>query len=307
MTALYIALWTGLALLVIHLILGWILCSFSTGVKRQSLEEGRKWQEEHYDISWYDPLEKNDYTVKSYDGYVLHAEALKNPAETQQYVLISHGYTDNRFGSLKYARMYLDLGFNVIIYDLRAHGLNEKTFVSYSVRESKDLLEMIRDARMRFPDMVLFGLHGESLGAATTAAVMKYRPEVDFAAADCGFSEIRSIMKTGLRSMHLPFFFVGIAGMFSKLRHGISFREMTPADALDENSVPMLFIHGEEDSFIPPSHSEIMQKRTAGYSELHLIEGAKHAQAALKAPEEYERILGAFIEKVKEGKTENDG
>ena len=287
----------GLLLLVI-LLLGNYLCSFSTGVKRQSLPEARKWQEEHYDISWYDTLEKTDYTVKSYDGYVLHAQFLKNPQKTPDYVLISHGYTDNRFGSLKYTKMYLDLGFNVILYDLRAHGLNEKTYVTYSIRESKDLSVLLSDSRERYPEMRYFGIQGESLGAATSVAVLKYRPKLDFVVADCGFSEITSVLKGGLRGMHLPVFFVYVASLFSKLRRGHFFREMRPIDSLPGNTVPILFIHGAADDFILPAHSERMKAATAGYSELHLIPGAGHAASALTAPEEYRNITESFLKKI---------
>ena len=125
MTAVWIVLAAICALLVA---LGFFLAKFSMSIRRQTLEQARAWQAEHYDIAWYDGLEKQDYTIQSDDGYTLHVELLRNPAPSDRYVLISHGYTDNRFGSLKYTRIYLELGFNVILYDLRGHGENEPTF-----------------------------------------------------------------------------------------------------------------------------------------------------------------------------------
>ena len=63
------------AILAVLLILiigaGFFFASSSMGIRRQTLDEARKWQEEHYDLSWYDPLEKTDYQVASYDGYTL--------------------------------------------------------------------------------------------------------------------------------------------------------------------------------------------------------------------------------------------
>ena len=92
-----------IAVLILALLmgLGFFLAKIPMTGRRQTLEEARAWQEEHYDLSWYDPLEKTDYTVKSRDGYILHAQFLKNPGDTDRYILISHGYTDNRFGALK--------------------------------------------------------------------------------------------------------------------------------------------------------------------------------------------------------------
>ena len=292
-----IALIIVLALAVLLLALGYFLERFATGIKRQTLEQAREWQAAHYDISWYDALEKTDYIVKADDGYALHVQYLQNPKPTDRYILISHGYTDNRLGSLKYTRMYLDLGFNVILYDLRGHGENEVTFCTYSIRESRDLNALIQDCRDRYFNASLFGLHGESMGSATSVAVLKYKPRVDFVVADCGFSEIISVMQGGLRGMHLPSFMVYVASFWSRLLHGYSFRKMRPIDSLADNQVPILFIHGEKDDFILPSHSEAMQKATQGYSELHLIPGAAHAASVLTAPEDYQRYVSEFLKK----------
>jgi len=286
-----------IAVLILALLmgLGFFLAKIPMTGRRQTLEEARAWQEEHYDLSWYDPLEKTDYTVKSRDGYILHAQFLKNPGDTDRYILISHGYTDNRFGALKYAYMYLELGFNVIVYDLRGHGLNEPAICTYSIRESQDLLAMIQDSRERFRNMAILGIHGESLGAATSVAVLKEKPPVDFVVADCGFSDIVPVLKGAMKGMHLPGFLVYLVSVCARIRYGYSFREMRPIESLRENHIPILFIHGAEDSFILPEHSERMKAATKGYAELHLIPGAGHAMSVLTDPKKYQAIVRGFL------------
>lgn len=286
-----------IAVLILALLmgLGFFLAKIPMTGRRQTLEEARAWQEEHYDLSWYDPLEKTDYTVKSRDGYILHAQFLKNPGDTDRYILISHGYTDNRFGALKYAYMYLELGFNVIVYDLRGHGLNEPAICTYSIRESQDLLAMIQDSRERFRNMAILGIHGESLGAATSVAVLKEKPPVDFVVADCGFSDIVPVLKGAMKGMHLPGFLVYLVSVCARIRYGYSFREMRPIESLRENHIPILFIHGAEDSFILPEHSERMKAATKGYAELHLIPGAGHAMSVLTDPKAYQAIVRKFL------------
>ncbi len=294
----------GVIAVVVLLILltgmGFYLAKFSMTGKRQTLEEARAWQEAHYDLAWYDALEKTDYTVKSEDGYVLHAQFLKNPAaaDPARYIILSHGYTDNRLGALKYARMYLERGFHVIIYDLRGHGLNEPTFCTYSARERKDLLAMIQECRTRYPDAACLGLHGESLGAATSIAVLEEKPPVDFVVADCGFCDIVPVLQGGLKGMHLPPFLVHIASVCAKICYGYSFREMRPIESLKENQVPILFIHGADDTFILPEHSERMKAATKGYAEMHLIRGAGHAMSMLTDPETYKKHVDSFFEAI---------
>ena len=283
-------------LVVLLAAVGFLLAQYSmAGGKRQTLEEAWAWQESHYDLSWYATLEKTDYTVTSFDGYVLHAQFLKNPGDTGRFILISHGYTDNRFGALKYAYMYLEQGFNIIIYDLRGHGLNKPDFCTYTIRERKDLLAMIEDSRKRYSNATLFGIHGESLGAATSVAVLDEKPPVDFVVADCGFSEIIPVLKIGLKMMHLPGFLVYIASVCAKIRYGYSFRQMRPIDSLKDNTIPILFIHGADDSFILPEHSRRMKDASKGFTKLCLISGAPHAVSVLTDPDTYRKTVSEFL------------
>jgi len=272
----------------------WLPSFVMTG-SRQTLEEAFAWQTDHYDTSFYDTLKKTDYTVTGSDGYILHAELLENPKLSTEYVIITHGYTDNRFGALKYVPAYLDLGFNCIIYDLRGHGENEQTFTTYGIREALDLECLIEDARQRYPDMTMLGLHGESLGAATTVTVLKYRPQVDFAVSDCGFSDIENVLREGFRHSGVPQFLFSLADLGARIRYHYALKDMRPIDSLDDNEIPVLFLHGEEDDLILPKNSEDMAVRTKGRSEFHTIPGAGHAESVIVDPVLYEHYLADFL------------
>ncbi len=284
-------------LLVLLAALTWWLPSFSMTGNRQTLDEAMQWQKDHYDFSFYDGLEKTDYTVTSYDGYVLHAEFLKNPEPSTKYVIISHGYTDNRYGALKYAPAYLELGYNIVVYDLRGHGENEPTFTTYGIREGQDLDYLIKDTRERYTDITELGIHGESLGAATTVTCLKYKPDIDFAVADCGFSDIENVLKGLYKSFHVPTVVVDLADVGSRLRYHYAIKDMRPIDSLDDNEIPVLFIHGSNDDFIVPKNSEDMYKRTKGRTEFHTIPGATHANSVLTEPDMYKDIVKEFLEK----------
>ncbi len=302
------------------------LASYTGHGYRQTLDEAMEWQKNHYDVSWYDELETEVYTVNSYDGYVLHAQICKNPVPTDRYVILTHGYTDNRFGMLKYMKMYLDRGYHCVIYDIRGHGENEKAVCTYSIREGKDLYEMIRDTRNRYPDLKVLGLHGESLGAASTASVMGYGMwaksdglgdtlPVDFAVADCGFADIENVLEGAMQHMidkktgggtdagkisPLTKALVKCSSAAFRIRYGYSYGQMKPITHLADNQVPMLFIHGLEDTFITPDNSRRMSKATAGYSEYRLIPGAGHAESAIRQPELYREYLYGFLDHVSE-------
>lgn len=282
-------------LLVLLAALTWWLPSASMTGNRQTIDEAIKWQKDHYDLSFYDDLEKTDYTVSSYDDYVLHVQFLKNPKPSTKYVIISHGYTDNHIGALKYAPTYLDLGYNIVVYDLRGHGENERTFTTYGIREGQDLDYLIKDTRERYTDISELGIHGESLGAATTVTCLKYKPDVDFAVADCGFSDIENVLKNLYKSHHVPTVIVDLADIGSRLRYHYAIKDMRPIDSLDDNTIPVLFIHGADDTFILPKNSEDMYKRTKSRTEFHTIPGATHANSVLTEPEMYKEIVKGFL------------
>lgn len=287
----------AMALVVLAAAFVWWFPSFVMTGKRQTLEEAMQWQSEHYDTSFYQELERQDYVVEGYDGYLLHAELLLNPQPTDRYVILSHGYTDNRLGSLKYVPMYLARGHNCIVYDLRGHGENEPTFTTYGILEGRDLACLVKDTRERYRNLTQLGLHGESLGAASTISSLKWHPDVDFVVADCGFSDIENVLREAYRNAHVPEALFDVASFGSSLRYHYALKDMRPIDSLAENDVPILFVHGADDDFIPPRNSEDMAKATRGYSEVHIVAGAGHAESILVEPDAYGGYVTAFLER----------
>jgi len=263
--------------------------------RRQTLEEAYEWQRARYDTTFYENAEKVRYEVEGDGGYILHAELLINPEPTTKYVILTHGHTDNRMGSLKYSAMYMRLGFNCLIYDLRGHGENAEHIVTFGLLEAADLKCLIEDTRKRYPDLTMLGLHGESLGAATSVTCMKYKPEVDFVVADCGFADIENVLHHISVLGPLSRYSVALTNLGVKLRYHYTFDEMRPIDSLDENEIPILFMHGEDDNFILPENSKRMFERTKGVKMFHTIPGAVHAGSVLKDPETYEKYVKEFL------------
>lgn len=292
----YIVLGIGGVLLAVYLLVGVFLSNYSLNINRQSYDEALNWAKEHYDISWFNKNDENAYVIKSFDDYEIHMYFYKNQIDTNKYIIISHGYTDNHYGDLKYMRVYLSLGYNVITYDLRGHGENAKTYCSYSIRESKDLSKIIEDTRNRYDNIEVLGIHGESLGAATSIATLKYKPDIDFVVADCGFARISTVLKNGIKSLHLPVFLYYGASFITKLRTGFFYEDMSPIDDLENNKIPIMFIHGGSDDFIDKSNSEMMNKKTGGASDILIIDKATHAESVIADFDSYYKAVEKFLD-----------
>lgn len=62
--------------------------------------------------------------------------------------------------------------------------------------------------------------------------------------------------------------------------------------------LPILFLHGGADAFVPPAMAEACCAACAGEKKLAIFEEAAHAQSHFKHPEQYEHEFFAFVERV---------
>lgn len=246
----------------------------------------------------YDELPKEEFFIKSYDGYELGTIYVPAAEPSDKYVIISHGYGGCRLGNVKYMHMFRDLGYNCVMYDDRGHGDNAKAYTTMGVRESKDLMAVIAYVYERFGDDILLGLHGESMGSGLTTNALQYGLNVRFIVSDCGYNDLQKLLCGLIKTLHLPTFFAHTASVATKLIYGYYYHDVKPINYIRENEIPICFIHGEADDFIPCTHAKEMHEANKGYSELHLFEGAGHAFSIVSDEDRYRKIVKEFLEKV---------
>lgn len=290
------------ALLILLTIFSVAMSNYLCTPNGMSFDEEKEWAKAHGVWGELENYTTEEYTVKGKDDYILHCVFVENDntKDTGKYVIISHGYNSNRYGAAKYVPVYIDLGYSCVIYDLRGHGENEKSVCTIGNFESQDLIKIIDDTYERFGDDIYLGLHGESMGSSTSLSAMKYSPNVRFVVADCGFTNLYELIGTGFRSRRIAFT-EPCVDLALRALHGYSMKDTSAIDAIDGCTVPVCFIHGKNDTFITPDNSERLRERVAGYSELHLIDGAEHAQSReVLGKTAYEDIVGKFLDVVQE-------
>ena len=269
--------------------------------RRQTMQGSWDWEQEHVrDAKELTREMFTDYIVKGSKGEQIHTSYLPATEPSNRYVILAHGYTDNRYGMIKYAVHYRKLGFNCVLFDERGHGENAKEPCSYSVREVDFLLDVLRDTLERYGKDIVIGLQGESLGSATVLTSLKYdivRENVSFAVEDCGFSDIVPIILMVMKRVHVPAFMFGPINLFARMMYGISFKAARPIEAVKGNKIPLLVVHGAEDVFIYPWHGEAIFEASEGPKEIRMVEKAGHAFSAVVDPDGYYEMLKAFTEK----------
>jgi|LAHS01.1.fsa_nt_gb alpha-beta hydrolase superfamily lysophospholipase len=247
----------------------------------------------------YEKDSKEEVAIPSFDGYLLHGTYVPNAVPSKKYVIITHGNTYTRYGSLKYLDLFYKEGYNVLIYDDRGHGANAKNVCTMGLKEGRDLLAIIHYMYQRFGADIILGLHGESMGAAISLMVLEHHPKLAFAVVDCPYAELDDVLKHQLKiHYHLPGWLVPLSGKVCHLCYGYDFCKVKPIEAIKDNEVPLCFMHGDSDTFIDKSHSVRLSKATAGYSEVHFFEGAEHAKSFQLHPEEYRLTVHEFLKKI---------
>lgn len=241
----------------------------------------------------------NEHTLTTYDGKKIWVGFVPGNPKNKHYVILSHGYTSTRYGMYKYAVLWRKMGYHCVIYDNRGHGANAPAAITFGIRESKDLMMIIEDTYERYGRDIHIGLHGESMGAGLQLMALSYHPKVDFIVNDCGYSEILPVLRWKLQDkFHLLGKMADFASPFARLWFGYWFQEVRPIDRLKENEIPICFVHGDADTFTHCWHSKKMYEANKGYKELHLFEGADHAECVIVDTERYQKMMQDFIQKV---------
>lgn len=248
----------------------------------------------------YDSFEKEEFNITSFDGYQLRGELIKN--DSDKYVIVTHGYKYNMLGSIKYANIFHRLGYNIVIYDLRHFGANKKCFCSMGYYEPRDIIAVQEALYKRFGEDITIGLHGESLGCASSMLALGLSQKFDFFVADCGFTDLKVLlMDQAGKMLHLPAFMEYFTDFWMMLLHHYKFAGIRPIDVQEQNQVPILFFHGADDDFIVPEHTKRAFEACKAYKEMYIIDGAAHAQSYEKDPVGYEEKVTNFLETIHKG------
>jgi len=259
------------------------------------------------DISLYYSLLRMNVTIES-DGEILSATFLKHPTRYDLAVVISHSIAANRWDILNKAMLYIKLGFNVMIYDIRSHGLSTGDGCSFGYFEKQDLLEVVEYVRRILP-MAVIGVHGESLGAAISLQFLEISKitgvdeekvlTTDFVISDSSFASlVDEIYFTEGVSQGVIGLQIQTADYLAKYLSGFKFSKVSPMDGVTSKNakkMPIYFIHGEDDSIVPDTDSLDMFNKCEGNCKLWQVKDCGHIEAYDLYPDLYAQNLIEFL------------
>jgi uncharacterized protein len=219
-----------------------------------------------------------------------HIHAWWWPAEraSAPAVLYFHGSRWNLTGQLSRIQQLHDFGFAVLAIDYRGFGKSAGGVPSeQSVYEDARIAwqrftELVPDAHKRF-------IYGHSLGGAVA---------VDLAAELDRASEQHGEPASGLivESSFTTLVDVAKALSYSWLPvQWILSQKFDTIDKITQVKMPVLFVHGAADRFVPARFSQALYDATRAPKQLLLVEGATHNNSMRIGSDEYRAALRALF------------
>lgn len=250
---------------------------------------------------WLEDKPREDVYITSDDGLKLHGTFFSCPG-SRRAVVCFHGYTSeglNDYSSI--ARFYLEKGFNLMVVDERAHGKSEGTYIGFGCLDRLDARLWMEYVANRLGEDCRILLHGISMGGATVlmSTGLKLPKQVRGAVADCAFTSAWEVFSSVLKTMyHMPAFPVmQIADRMARREAGYGLDECNAREEVKKARIPILFIHGDADTFVPCSMVYELYEACGSEKDLLIIKGAAHAEAYYKDTSSYEQAVERLIER----------
>ena len=244
---------------------------------------------------------KEDFDVTTPDGTVLRGWKIRPRAANGDWILLFHGVSDNRTGTLGHAEFLLRHGYSVIMMDSRAHGESGGSMATYGWRERYDTVA-VSHALCSSESVRHLGALGVSMGAAIALQSAAVDPQIEAVAAEDPFANLREVSYDygGLdfspllgKTLFRP---ATIVALYEIARDGhFDPDAVSPMRAVAARPFPVLLVCGTRDHRIPCRHAEAIYRAATGPKELWIVEGAGHASALGRAPEQYEVRITRFF------------
>lgn len=240
-------------------------------------------------------------TIHSQDGLTLSGRYY-HTADNAPLAIGFHGYKSSWLRDFcGGADIAFQLGHNLLLIDERSHGKSQGRSITFGIKERQDLLLWVDYAVNRFGPEVKIILYGVSMGGATVvmASELDLPSNVKGIVADCPYSSpMDVILDVGKKRGFPPRLIKPFVVLGAKVYGGFDVRETTGAEAVKQAKIPILIIHGEDDTFVPPEMSAVIADANPQMVERHTFPGAYHALSYMVDTPRYEALVKGFIKKV---------
>lgn len=239
---------------------------------------------------------REDVDITSSDNLKLRGIYIQGDKALNRTMIIVHGYMVSSIWSLQFAELFLNEGWSVLLVDQRRHGRSQGKYSTYGYMEKHDLdrwVDWVIDKNG--PDCTI-GLHGQSMGGATVLEYAAINKHAKFIIADCPYSDMEKLIIHQMKFRHLPVYpIIYFFDYLLAVKTGFRMKEVSPIKVVEKCSIPMMFIHGQLDNFVPAYMSREMYDAKKDNKKLLIVDGAVHGTSYIVNKELYKKEMMDFV------------
>ncbi|WP_227001811.1 alpha/beta hydrolase [Virgibacillus necropolis] len=254
---------------------------------------------------WHDWVEKQDFKrweISSFDNLELNGYFLPAKEPTNKTVILAHGYLGSGLDMGLYGQYYYEeLGYNILMPDARGHGESEGDYIGFGWHDRLDYVKWINLVKENLGNNSEIVLHGVSMGAATVLMTSgeDLPDNVKAIVADSAYTSVEDLFAYQMKRMyHLPKFpFLTSTSFVTDIKAGYNFDEASALKQVKKTDIPILYYHGNADTFVPTEMAYELAENTASPSEIMTIDDAGHGEGFVVEKEAYVQKLNEFLGK----------
>lgn len=266
--------------------------SFLSNSQSKSEQQAEQWLAHVNKESWHVEAAQAKLRLQAY--YV--------PAQTatNKTIVIAHGYMGSNVKMAKYIRLFHQQGYNVLAPNDRGHGSSQGNYAGYGWPDRLDYLKWLKTLLHKTGQQTEIGLFGVSMGGATVMYLSGEQLPVQVKAIveDCGYSSINgelNYQRTQMFSWLPAWPLMPTLNLLVRARAGYDWNQGDALKSLSRNKLPIFFIHGDRDTFVPTKMVYQNYRATSAPKKLWVVPKATHADSLATAPKQYAKRVGRFF------------
>ncbi|MBB6453256.1 hypothetical protein HNQ94_001704 [Salirhabdus euzebyi] len=251
---------------------------------------------------WVSSQQFENWELETDDGLTLQGYFLEAKEPTNKTVIFAHGYLGKGRDMGLYGQYYYEeLGYNIFTADMRGHGKSDGEYIGFGWHDRLDYVDWIDMVIEKNGPSSEIVLHGVSMGGATVLMVSgeELPDNVKAIVADSPYTNVYDLFDYQMERMfHLPDFPVlPTTSLVTKLRAGYSLTEASALDQVKKAEIPILYFHGNDDTFVPTEMAFELYENTKSEAEIMTFDDSSHGEAFVIHQEEYVKKMNAFLTK----------
>lgn len=218
-------------------------------------------------------------------------------------IIFVHGAGNNNrvhevYGTPEIAKHFYDLGYTVLLFDLRGNGESQKARLGLGLFESNDVAGAFEYlvAQEFKPESI--GIISTSMGAIATVLAYDSVKSAGGIVLDSSATEVREITsKIMIEDHNVPKIIHPGTFLAAKLFFGLDIDKIRPIDKIQMlKNTPLLILHGGNDSLIPPDHAKKLSEKAGSNAKLIIFPKSEHVETYVKNKEQYLELVTNFFE-----------